>query len=442
MFGSRTLFEGILELRLGETLVVDRGRVARQRDPRPLETPRPGTPTSPADLRRALKEATGASIGGDRRVAVALSGGMDSSTLAVLAVELLGPANVEAFTYEFDDPSHPCETPYAQALCRRLGIRHHVVTISYRQYCDLLPELFWRLEAPRMMPGAYLALAPRVREHGFSKMLTGHGVEAMLGLFEHFESLENIVGALAHVPRPAWTLRFWKARRFYGWPISRLAGLLHPGLKAPYPFLYYLVLCGLRHNGVIEDAAPFYPAPLRRLVRETVDSPRVAGAVSELGSLTVEEQLKRLYIDSHWAQRLMRGKQAAFTQAGATPVLPALFPCCLRLTQAAGGQLLGRAVHRDAMAGALPEAILHRPKLGEQAIIPKRWVKKIARALTPLAPETAAILAPGSDEARDSLTRHFPADLALLGLWRRIFIDRPHTATIPAWSEMGIDPEF
>ena len=82
-----------------------------------------------AVARRALLEATGRSLGADRRVAVALSGGIDSATIAALAAELLGPKNVTALTFEFDEPTHASETGFAVLTARRLGLRHEVVTI-------------------------------------------------------------------------------------------------------------------------------------------------------------------------------------------------------------------------------------------------------------------------------------------------------------------------
>ncbi|MGC8838091.1 MAG: ATP-dependent sacrificial sulfur transferase LarE [Anaerolineae bacterium] len=78
---------------------------------------------------RPKEEAVLAFLRAQDRVAVALSGGTDSTYLLALAVEALGPQRVLALTAhsEFEPPE---EVEEARTLAERLGARHQVVPLS------------------------------------------------------------------------------------------------------------------------------------------------------------------------------------------------------------------------------------------------------------------------------------------------------------------------
>jgi NAD+ synthase len=66
---------------------------------------------------------------GFERAVVAVSGGVDSATVAFLAAEALGPANVTALWLPYKTSSEESERD-AQAVVKALGIRCHSVDIS------------------------------------------------------------------------------------------------------------------------------------------------------------------------------------------------------------------------------------------------------------------------------------------------------------------------
>lgn len=78
---------------------------------------------------RPKEDAVLAFLRAQHRVAVALSGGTDSTYLLALALEALGPQRVVALTAhsEFEPPEDVAE---AQALAKRLGAQHQVVPLS------------------------------------------------------------------------------------------------------------------------------------------------------------------------------------------------------------------------------------------------------------------------------------------------------------------------
>ena len=415
IFGDLTLHAGVREVPPGEALVFSRSGLRRveARDPylEPWDT---GPSPSPKELRARLSRAVGLAIGGERRVGVALSGGVDSAMIAAMAAEHLGPGAVTAFTYEFDEPSHPNETPFAALAAKALGIEHRVVRVAKDAYRASLPELFRLLEAPRLAPGAWLAMSRALGEAGLERVLTGDGMELALSLTEEFELGGTLGLAAQSVPWPDLTLKLWKLARFGGW---RLRGPGLPGrFEPPGPTLYHMLLCVLRHNGLISDVGAFYPASLAATARRAAESPRVRDAVRAHAADPLDLQLRRHRLRPYYLQRLWRGKQTAWREAGgAYPVCPALLlegaPMPRRKHWANN-----RELHHMAVEGLVPREILLRKKVTNQSILPSAWSRDFAAELSPKIPAVLAKMSLEGPPAAE-LSKLFPRELALLGLW-------------------------
>jgi NAD+ synthase (glutamine-hydrolysing) len=80
---------------------------------------------------------------GFTQVTMGLSGGIDSSLVATIATDALGPGNVIGVSMPSRYSSDHSKSDAAE-LARRLGIRYEVVTIEpvYQAYLDTLAELF------------------------------------------------------------------------------------------------------------------------------------------------------------------------------------------------------------------------------------------------------------------------------------------------------------
>jgi asparagine synthetase B (glutamine-hydrolysing) len=104
------------------------------------------TAEDPGDLRaegariRAALEATFRKLQagiGSRPLYVTMSGGLDSSTIAALAREFIGPFVGVTFCLEDDPESAESDLHHAEAMARHLGVEHRIVSAS----SDLLAEL-------------------------------------------------------------------------------------------------------------------------------------------------------------------------------------------------------------------------------------------------------------------------------------------------------------
>ncbi len=178
-----TLFEGIRKLPPGHRLRLGR------RGELQIE-PYWKLPTEPSDdsieperavesLESALSEAVSSRMVADVPVGAYLSGGVDSSLVVALMSRLCAGGGVETYAAGFDDPRFD-ELPYAAAVSRRLGTRHHEVSVRAADFEELWPRLTWHRDAPISEPAdvAVFRLASLAREN-VKVLLSGEGSDEL-----------------------------------------------------------------------------------------------------------------------------------------------------------------------------------------------------------------------------------------------------------------------
>ncbi|HEY2744574.1 MAG TPA: asparagine synthase (glutamine-hydrolyzing), partial [Polyangia bacterium] len=201
----RTMFAGVDELRPAHLLVAHaRGEVAAPR--RYWRAPfvargahsKRGAGVLAGELRERLSDAVRTHLVADVPVAAALSGGLDSSTIAALAKELSGRAPA-TFSIGFDDPRFD-ESAHARLMSRWLGGEAHEIHAG-QEAAARLPEMIWHTELPLIMPGAIggLLLSERQRAAGVRVALTGDGADELLGGYDVFRA-EKVRRALDGSP--------------------------------------------------------------------------------------------------------------------------------------------------------------------------------------------------------------------------------------------------
>lgn len=445
-FGDRTLIAGVREVLPGHRLSLERGTIRQAWAwGTLLEPPEGDVATSARALRRNLKAAVERCIGREGKAAVALSGGVDSAAIAALAVELVGPENVSAFTVEYQDPGHPSEVPDAKAACRWLGIRNHqTVAISFEDCMAGIPEAVWLAEDPGYWKRAYpMMLAKAAAAAGFARLLTGFGVGS------HMAYLEECARVLEWLPLPQWTLRYWSAARS---PLPGKLGFLrhaHPGLEAPISKLYYPLLAILRSRGILKDLRPFFPSEIGPLVERMLLSPRVLEDLRSTGALPLATQLQRVAfahmnscVDTARCERVARG-------VGASWLGPAHFPSCLPLCYLSARPALplwdarrrlrpGKLLLRQAMRGALPEATLQRRKYWPHANGSREWKDRALARMDAAAGPSWDALRPVFGSALEPIKRFAPEGLIPLAFWHRVLFGERGPRP-PSWRELEAD---
>lgn len=448
---GHTLWEGVEELPPGWTLIATPDGVQlRRQSGHPLEV-EPARLTA-LSLRRDLSDAVSRATLGEREVAVSLSGGIDSAVIAALAAEIVGPKNVHGFTCESDDPQS-AESSLAGQTAHYLGIRHHRLVMRYEDCLRLLPETLWLAEdCFDVGPSHNLLQARWVRRAGFRTMLTGIGLESMLGIISP-AALVDTARVLAAVPLPDWILRVWRlAFAPQGASVQRLRrclAWLHPGLEPPPLDMYAGIVLVLQRSGLIRDVAPFYPSELRGFVEGWQNLPWLARLLGGAERLPLRARLKYLRWET-LARRMEPGLKCLLSErSGCMRTVPATF---LLGSGYVSGQFArddcdNRPLLCKAMEDLLPAELFRRPK--QPPWMPRSWRHRLTQFLAEtlaadrdhLQVDIPGLSALATYEEREFVPRpmfSFRAGTGFpwLTLWCRLFVDRIPPPVPPSWRDL------
>lgn len=121
-------------------------------------------------------------------IGILLSGGMDSANLAAY----LRPGS-HAYTFTSQSGEFNADVERAQTYCKRLGLVHHLIDITFDDYKMYTPVVMARKQAPvhSIEPQIYKA-AIQARKDGVQMMLVG-------------ESADLIYGGMDKLITPHWT---------------------------------------------------------------------------------------------------------------------------------------------------------------------------------------------------------------------------------------------
>lgn len=163
--------------------VDDQGRAVLQSEPEQWwSPPRLGAPVAREEILAALEDAVGLRLRSDVPVGVFLSGGIDSSVIALLAKRHLGPGQtIRSFSLRARDPTLD-ESPFAAEVAHHLGMDHHEVAEGAMGDAALatLVETFDEPFADESAL-ATIWLANAAREAGTPVVLTGDGGDEVFG---------------------------------------------------------------------------------------------------------------------------------------------------------------------------------------------------------------------------------------------------------------------
>jgi len=153
----------------------------------PIETMEQAT----AILKSSLRDAVASLTRGGEPVALTLSGGVDSSSLAAIMRSQNTPVNAYTVSGPFGDESAP-----ARALASELGCSHQTVTIGSEDVSLLLPDLIGTLET---WDPVTLQIAAPIHHLGKSiqgrerVLLTGYGADLIFAGTQAPDSSEALI---------------------------------------------------------------------------------------------------------------------------------------------------------------------------------------------------------------------------------------------------------
>lgn len=257
--GDETFFEGVVRLPPAYSLTFERGGLRSWR----YWSLEPAAP--PADpvgaLRETFLDAVRLQLRSDVPVGTCLSGGIDSSSIAV-AVAHQGHTHQKTVTAYFDEAGFD-ERPYARAVVEATGADAHWITFDADDLVDDLPAIVRAQGEPfgstSICAGWYVMR--RAREAGLTVMLDGQGGDELFAGYRasfgyHLSDLLR-AGELARA-----THELWAFTRSHG---PRWAGV---ALATPHvPEQARLAM-----RGRLRGAAPLVGPELRTLERPAAEN--------------------------------------------------------------------------------------------------------------------------------------------------------------------------
>ena len=144
-----SIYEGISKLPAAHTLTLENGRIKVDRYWRlSYKTcePVPSVKEAADELRRLLADSVRMRLVSDVPLGVLLSGGIDSSMVAALAVQAASET-VKTFSISFAESSFD-ESPYARAVAKFLGTDHHEERFSASLAANLVGEIGSWMDEP------------------------------------------------------------------------------------------------------------------------------------------------------------------------------------------------------------------------------------------------------------------------------------------------------
>lgn len=186
-----TFFAGVERLADGERVRWDGRRLVRDRYLQPrFREPLRGTSEELAEaLRGAVSAAVVRALPAHGRVAgILLSGGLDSGTVAVAAVDGAGDSALRGFSAAF--PDHPTmdESRLVLALSGALGIRTEILSVRGGQMAPAAVEFIGRWLVPAVSPNLHFLrrLVDAARASGAAVLLDGQGGDELFGCEPHY----------------------------------------------------------------------------------------------------------------------------------------------------------------------------------------------------------------------------------------------------------------
>lgn len=363
---ERTLVDGVSKLPAGHALRVRDGAadVFEYWDPLPPDRGQLNGDLA-GDLRERLSEAVAASLVADVPISMMLSGGLDSSTIAVLAARHGRPADMTAYSVSFGLPDD--ESAVAARLARDLGFRHREILLTQETVAEGFDDWLAGLDVPNANPTwiAVSQIARAVREDGGKVLLSGDGGDELLGGYSRWMTyLRFYERAWRRAPASMRHLAGRTARPFargLAGDIARRArdgGELFVGSR-PFHDDALQACLGPVGKETLAGAPPEAPvAELRRRFDERM--PEGSDYLGWMSYLALKNNLVEDYL-----VRLDRMGMAHSVE-GRVPLLdPTLVRWAFRVPQSR--KVPGfeqKALMRSAVTPLLPDYILDRPKQG------------------------------------------------------------------------------
>jgi asparagine synthase (glutamine-hydrolysing) len=153
-------------------------------------------------VRTALRDSVSAHLVSDVPVAVFLSGGIDSGSVAGLMIDA-GATDLPGVTLAFDEfAGRPeDEVPAAREVASRYGVQHTVRKVTRQEFEEELPRIFDAMDQPTVDGINTWYASKAIAERGFKVVVSGIGGDELFQGYSTFNTLPAAVPVWKHASR-------------------------------------------------------------------------------------------------------------------------------------------------------------------------------------------------------------------------------------------------
>jgi asparagine synthase (glutamine-hydrolysing) len=387
VIAPRTIFKSIRKLPAAHYLIYRDGEVSTHRywDAANVEAREWKDADAAEALRAALSRAVRSQMMSDVPIGLFLSGGIDSSAVGIMLRDAPGGSDVSSFSMGFDDASYN-ELPYARAVAKLCGTRHHEGTVT-----PDVGALFDRLIVHLDEPFADVSLFPtflvsQMAQEHVKVVLTGDGGDELFGGYDAYRA-EALASAWSGM-LPGQAARAADRLLDLVPPTDKKKGLVNKAQRfldglthAPTSIAQYRWMTYLTPRDKVKLYSPaFQHALLSADVYEPVQRVLARGSATDLLNRQLYADLS-IYLADDILVKVDRMSMATSLETRA----PFLDVDVMELAFSMPGHLKirgGRRKHvvKEALKELLPSQILNRKKEGF-SIPMKQWLRRELRPM-------------------------------------------------------------
>ena len=230
-----TLVEGVRSLPAGHFLVWEKGRTVEHAywDIVKVSHRHPSTasPTEAiANVYEILSEAVSLRLVADVPLGVFLSGGIDSTSIAILA-QAASVKPIQTFSVVFSEAQHS-EDDYSSFVAQMLKTRHHRITLTQQQLLAQLPDALESMDQPSIDGLNIYFVSEATKREGATVALSGLGGDELFAGYPTFRYVPMLMALRGPL---RWTnpiLKRWGSPLESHW-LSKFLGL---ATEATHPY--------------------------------------------------------------------------------------------------------------------------------------------------------------------------------------------------------------
>jgi asparagine synthase (glutamine-hydrolysing) len=350
----------------------------------------------PADhmgaIRASLEEAVKISLRSDVPVGIALSGGIDSGAIAVLAQKQY-PEPMHAFCVGY--PGRPAydERQQARALAESLGMIVHEVELPVNSFVDFFPELVRIMDEPIADPAAFghYSVPKAAADQGIKVLLSGIGGDEVFWGYQWVKKSIELTELTAAKPSIKYLQR-WASSRLAQEFLFKVASsphvhanlrkwaevlwkLANPNNSDDQPIFYMLAL---DFADAFDVKGLVYGPAMRGLTKKDVYAPTDIGARS---LAQVPAAAIQMLFDTWLVSNCLSLGDRVSMGVGVETRMPFLDARLIELVMALrlktpDHHLGQKAWLREALKGVVPDEVLKRPKAGFQPPV-REWISGV-----------------------------------------------------------------